>query len=190
MQKGANREQYFVCGISLYKTASLMVSLQNRTSKTSVPLNIDVNKRICKMIILGLNVLPHNFMQSNLSTSRELSSKNHVQTACEFHCLNMVLVVRFVVLCHSQKLHGHVGIPVMRYERAARPCALNFRLAALKCRFGRPPNALSSVGVWPSMPPLCASFIQNVITLTGHLFIGHVKSVNLTTLSLGRLPKL
>ena len=35
----------------------------------------------------------------------------------------------------------------MRYERAARPCALNFRLAALKCRFGRPPNALSSVGV-------------------------------------------
>ena len=108
MQKGANREQYFVCGISLYKTASLMVSLQNRTSKTSVPLNIDVNKSICKMIILGLNVLPHNFMQSNLSTSRELSSKNHVQTACEFHCLNMVLVVRFVVLCHSQKLHGHV----------------------------------------------------------------------------------
>ena len=65
-----------------------------------------------------------------------------------------------------------VGIPVMRYERAARPCALNFRLAALKCRFGRPPNALSSVGVWPSMPPPCASFIQNVITLTGHLFIG------------------
>ena len=65
-----------------------------------------------------------------------------------------------------------LGIPVMRYERAARPCALNFRLAALKCRFGRPPNALSSVGVWPSMPPLCASFIQNVITLTGHLFIG------------------
>ena len=64
-----------------------------------------------------------------------------------------------------------VGIPVMRYERAARPSALNFRLAALKCRFGRPPNALSSVGVWP-MPPLCASFIQNVITLTGHLFIG------------------
>ena len=60
----------------------------------------------------------------------------------------------------------------MRYERAARPCALNFRLAALKCRFGRPPNALSSVGVWPSMPPLCASFIQNLITLTGHLFIG------------------
>ena len=60
----------------------------------------------------------------------------------------------------------------MRYERAARPCALNFRLAALKCHFGRPPNALSSVGVWPSMPPLCASFIQNVITLTGHLFIG------------------
>ena len=40
-----------------------------------------------------------------------------------------------------------VVIPVMRYERAARPCALNFRLAALKCRFGRPPNALSSVGV-------------------------------------------
>ena len=40
-----------------------------------------------------------------------------------------------------------LGIPVMRYERAARPCALNFRLAALKCRFGRPPNALSSVGV-------------------------------------------
>ena len=65
-----------------------------------------------------------------------------------------------------------LGIPVMRYERAARPCALNFRLAALKCRFGRPPNALSSVCVWPSMPPLCASFIQNVITLTGHLFIG------------------
>ena len=65
-----------------------------------------------------------------------------------------------------------LGIPVMRYERAARPCALNFRLAALKCRFGRPPNALSSVGVWPSMPPLCASFIQNVITLTRHLFIG------------------
>ena len=65
-----------------------------------------------------------------------------------------------------------VGIPVMRYERAARPCALNFRLAALKCRFGRPSNALSSVGVWPSTPPLCASFIQNVITLTGHLFIG------------------
>ena len=60
----------------------------------------------------------------------------------------------------------------MRYDRAARPCALNFRLAALKCRFGRPPNALSSVGVWPSIPPLCASFIQNVITLTGHLFIG------------------
>ena len=65
-----------------------------------------------------------------------------------------------------------LGIPVMRYDRAARPCALNFRLAALKCRFGRPPNALSSVGVWPSMPPLCASFMQNVITLTGHLFIG------------------
>ena len=64
-----------------------------------------------------------------------------------------------------------LGIPIMRYERAARPCALNFRLAALKCRFGRPPNALSSVCVWPSMPPLCASFIQNVITLTWHLFI-------------------
>ena len=60
----------------------------------------------------------------------------------------------------------------MRYDRAARPCALNFRLAALKCCFGRPPNALSSVGEWPSMPPLSASFIQNVITLTGHLFIG------------------
>ena len=42
---------------------------------------------------------------------------------------------------------GQLGIPVMRYERAARPCALNFCLAALKCRFGRPPNALSSVGV-------------------------------------------
>ena len=42
---------------------------------------------------------------------------------------------------------SNIGIPVMRYERAARPCALNFRLAALKCRFGRPPNALSSVGV-------------------------------------------
>ena len=69
-------------------------------------------------------------------------------------------------------LVAQLGIPVMRYDRAARPCALNFRLAALKCRFGRPPNALSSVGVWPSMPPLCASFIQNVITLTGHLFIG------------------
>ena len=40
-----------------------------------------------------------------------------------------------------------IGIPVMRYDRAARPCALNFRLAALKCRFGRPPNALSTVGV-------------------------------------------
>ena len=40
-----------------------------------------------------------------------------------------------------------VGIPVMRYDRAARPCALNFRLAALKCSFGCPPNALSSVGV-------------------------------------------
>ena len=40
-----------------------------------------------------------------------------------------------------------IGIPVMRYDRAARPCALNFCLAALKCRFGRPPNALSSVGV-------------------------------------------
>ena len=66
----------------------------------------------------------------------------------------------------------NLGIPVMRYERAVRPCALNFRLAALKCRLGRPPNTLSSVGVWPSMPPLCASFIQNVITLTGHLFIG------------------
>ena len=65
-----------------------------------------------------------------------------------------------------------VGIPVIRYGRAARPCALNFRLAALKCRFGHPPNALSSVRVWPSMPPLCASFIQNVITLTRHLFIG------------------
>ena len=71
------------------------------------------------------------------------------------------------ILCYSG-----LGIPVMRFERAARPCALNFRLAALKCRFGRPPNALSSVGVWPSMPPLRASFIQNVITLTGHLFIG------------------
>ena len=67
---------------------------------------------------------------------------------------------------------GYIGIPVMRYERAARPCALNFRLVALKCRFGRPPNALSSIRVWPSMPPLCAAFIQNVITLTGHLFIG------------------
>ena len=65
-----------------------------------------------------------------------------------------------------------VGIPVMRYDRAARPCALNFHLAALKCCFGRPANAHSSVSVWPSMPPLCASFIQNVITLTGHLFIG------------------
>ena len=40
-----------------------------------------------------------------------------------------------------------VGIPVMRYGRAARPCALNFRLAALKCPFGCPPNALSSVHV-------------------------------------------
>ena len=72
----------------------------------------------------------------------------------------------------SLQFSNIIGIPVMRYERAARPCALNFRLAALKCRFGRPPNALSSVCVWPSMPPLCASFIQNVITLTGHLFIG------------------
>ena len=65
-----------------------------------------------------------------------------------------------------------LGIPVMRYARAARPCALNFRLVALKCTFGRPPNAPSSVRVWPSMgplsmPPLCASFTQNVITLTG-----------------------
>ena len=40
-----------------------------------------------------------------------------------------------------------IGIPVMRYDRAARPCALNFRIAALKCAFGRPPNALSSVRV-------------------------------------------
>ena len=75
---------------------------------------------------------------------------------------------------HYEPFHTLVmlGIPVMRYDRAARPCALNSRLAALKCRFGRPPNALSSVGVWLSMHPLCASFIQNVITLTGHLFIG------------------
>ena len=87
----------------------------------------------------------------------------------------------------SQDMHPHLwppkfappfskfyvlGIPVMRYSRAARPCALNFCLAALKCHFGHPLNALSSVRVWPSMPPLCASFIQNIITLTGHIFIG------------------
>ena len=83
------------------------------------------------------------------------------------------------LFCHQQTgksifrgSGSRLGIPVMRYGRAARPCALHFRLAALKCPFGRPPNALSSVRVWPSMPLLCASFIQNVITLTGHLFIG------------------
>ena len=48
---------------------------------------------------------------------------------------------------HREPPWDVVGIPVMRYDRAARPCALNFRLAALKCRFGRPPDALSSVGV-------------------------------------------
>ena len=69
-----------------------------------------------------------------------------------------------------------VGIPVMRNGRAAYPCALNFCLAALKCPFERPSNALSSVRVWPSMPPLCASFIQNVITLTGS-FIYRKKNV-------------
>ena len=55
---------------------------------------------------------------------------------------------KFISLLKSRSgVHHNIGIPVMRYERAARPCALNFRLAALKCRFGRPPNALSSVGV-------------------------------------------
>ena len=51
------------------------------------------------------------------------------------------------ILQKCPSLESRIGIPVMRYDRAARPCALNFRLAALKCRFGRPPNALSSVGV-------------------------------------------
>ena len=54
----------------------------------------------------------------------------------------------------------------MHFGRVARPHALNVCLAALKCPFGRPPNALSSIRVWPSMPPPCASFIQTVITLT------------------------
>ena len=40
-----------------------------------------------------------------------------------------------------------IVIPVMHYWRATRPCALNFRLAALKCPFGRPPTALSSIRV-------------------------------------------
>ena len=60
-----------------------------------------------------------------------------------------------------------IGIPIMHYGRSPRPRALNFHLAVLKCPFLHPPNALFSICVWPSMPPLCASFIQNVITLTG-----------------------
>ena len=55
-------------------------------------------------------------------------------------------------------IHVILGIPVMRYDRAARPCALNFRLAALKCRFGRPPNALSSVGVMTFYAPTLCLF--------------------------------
>ena len=65
------------------------VTLQNLTSKTSFPLsNVDINKSIDKMIIPGCNVLQHN-MKTNLDPSGGFSSKNHIQTACEFpRCLN------------------------------------------------------------------------------------------------------
>ena len=48
---------------------------------------------------------------------------------------------------HIQCLLPRLGIPVMRHGRAARPRALNVRPGALKCPFGGPPNALSSVHV-------------------------------------------
>ena len=58
----------------------------------------------------------------------------------------------------STNMTLNIGIPVMRYDRAARPCALNFRIAALKCRFGRPPNALSSVGCMTFYAPTLCLF--------------------------------
>ena len=66
------------------------VSLQNRTSSAN---NDDFNKSIDKTLISGCNVLPHNVLQTNLGLSWGFSSKNHVQTACKFHDLNMDLVV-------------------------------------------------------------------------------------------------
>ena len=82
-----------------------------------------------------------------------------------------------------------LGAPVMRYGRAARPHALNFRLVALKCPLCRPPNALSSVCVWPSMPPLCASFIQYVITLTGsHIYWNKCGLPTVTCLLISIVP--
>ena len=55
--------------------------------------NVDVNKRVDKMLIPGRNVLPHNVMQTNLGPSWGFSSNKHVQTAREFHDFNMDLVV-------------------------------------------------------------------------------------------------
>ena len=78
-------------------------------------------------------------------------------------------LVGWLILVHNFTQYHSWGIAIMRYGRAACPRALNVRPGALKCPFGCPPNALSSICIWPSMPPLCASFIQNVLTLTGSL---------------------
>ena len=45
------------------------------------------------MVIPGRNVLPHNVTQTNLSPFQGFSAKSHVQTAHEFHDLNIDFVV-------------------------------------------------------------------------------------------------
>ena len=85
------------------------------------------------------------------------SCDNQVRLVCSATEAKYVLEIMDITKFYDI-MYVLLGIPVMRYDRAARPCALNFRIAALKCRFGRPPNALSSVGCMTFYAPTLCLF--------------------------------
>ena len=68
------------------------VGLQNRMSD-DISTNNDVNKSADKILIMACSVLQRNIMQTILGPSWGFSSENHVQTAHEFHDLNMAFAV-------------------------------------------------------------------------------------------------
>ena len=52
---------------------------------------------------------------------------------------------RLINICEKTDCSMTLGIPVMRYGRAAHPCALNIPPSGPKMSIGHPPNALSCI---------------------------------------------
>ena len=55
--------------------------------------NVNTTKTAGKKVTPCYKVLPHNVKQTNLSPFQGFLLKSYVQTACEFHDLNMDFVV-------------------------------------------------------------------------------------------------